>query len=101
MRAPTPATGFDDPDQTIQVVAPLASDLLRANAGRIFGDMLDRGTIGAEQEGDCIGAFHLCKLLGEGGFDHLGGRANRTRAAKGGAENHQARHGYDASAGPL
>ena len=68
MRAPTPATGFDDPDQTIQVVAPLASDLLRANAGRIFGDMLDRSTIGAEQEGDCIGAFHLCKLLGEGGF---------------------------------
>ena len=50
---------------------PGNADLLPANAGRLLGEMLADGQAGAEQEGDWVGCYQLCALLGEGGFANV------------------------------
>jgi serine/threonine protein kinase/tetratricopeptide (TPR) repeat protein len=51
---------------------PLTTKLLRENAGRFFTQILDldleRST---EKQGDAMGPFQLCELLGEGGFGNV------------------------------
>ncbi|MBS0173749.1 MAG: SUMF1/EgtB/PvdO family nonheme iron enzyme, partial [Nitrospira sp.] len=47
------------------------STLLRENAGRIFGELFGNGEANVEQEGDHIGPYRLCSLLGDGGFGNV------------------------------
>lgn len=47
---------------------PDTTDLIHANAGRIFGEMLATNGGGLVGEGSLIGPYHLLKPLGEGGF---------------------------------
>ncbi len=61
--------------------SPSPSDLIRANAGRILGDMLDENLAGLEQEGDTIGPYQLCEIIGEGGFGNVW-RAEQTEVVK-------------------
>ena len=50
---------------------PGNADILHANAGRLLGEMLADGQARAEQEGDWVGSYQLCALLGEGGFANV------------------------------
>ncbi|MDB6074266.1 MAG: pknB 19 [Verrucomicrobiaceae bacterium] len=65
-----PPDSADEPteDLTLQAAGLTPHALLRANAGRIFAEMLGAGGPGVEKEGDTLGPYRLCELLGEGGF---------------------------------
>jgi serine/threonine protein kinase len=47
------------------------TELIRDNAGHLLGSMLGSSVAGVEKEGDCIGPYRLCEMLGEGGFGNV------------------------------
>lgn len=55
-------------EKTLPLTSPSPADLIRANAGRILGDMLDKDLAGLECAGTSIGPYQLCEIIGEGGF---------------------------------
>jgi hypothetical protein len=72
MKTAGPSPGHpDDADKTLHVPAPSHTDLLRANAELILGEMLGEGIAGVEREGDSIGPYRLCEIIGEGGFGNV------------------------------
>jgi len=63
-----------DAEQTQAVSAPTPptpGELVHANAGRLLAGMLGSAPSCGEQEGDVIGPYRLCELLGEGGFGNV------------------------------
>ncbi|MGV3663351.1 MAG: SUMF1/EgtB/PvdO family nonheme iron enzyme [Prosthecobacter sp.] len=60
-----------DAEKTQPVPAPSPSDLVHENAARLLAGMLGSTSTGMEGEGDVIGPYRLCELLGEGGFGNV------------------------------
>ncbi len=61
----------DDITRPVPTRAPALSDVAQANAGRILAEMLGESLKGMEHEGDSVGPYRLCGLLGEGGFGNV------------------------------
>lgn len=77
-----PASGRGaDSDETLPLLPSSPGDLLRANAGRLLGEMLDVEPAGKEREGDIIGPYQLCEIIGEGGFGNVW-RAEQTEVVQ-------------------
>ena len=55
-----------DTSRTTNVEAPVPAHLLHANAGRILAEMLKESFADMEHEGDTVGPYRLCGLLGGG-----------------------------------
>ncbi len=70
-----------DNDETLLTGKQTPSELAHANAGRLFSEMLGDGLAGPEGEGDHVGPYQLCELLGEGGFGNVW-RAEQTETVK-------------------
>ncbi|HEY1049854.1 MAG TPA: serine/threonine-protein kinase, partial [Prosthecobacter sp.] len=66
---PQPAANHDEATRVVPFPSP--SDVAEANAGRILAEMLGESFIGVEREGDSVGPYRLCELLGEGGFGNV------------------------------
>ncbi|MGV3663898.1 MAG: SUMF1/EgtB/PvdO family nonheme iron enzyme [Prosthecobacter sp.] len=75
MASPTEPHAHQEPaanDEATQAVpTPAPSDVAQANAGRILAEMLGESLTGLEHEGDSVGLYRLCGLLGEGGFGNV------------------------------